>query len=225
MGILPFTLLGFGFLSGIRHAFEADHIAAVSTMAGSPAKNQSLIGAFWGIGHLAALFAAGLIVLLFRISIPQKVALSLELAVGIMLVVLGADALAKANKYKIHFHRHRHGITEHIHFHSHISGKSHLHGHIQLKKSFAVGLVHGLAGSAALTLLVLMAAESVLSGLSYILMFGIGSISGMVLISNVILLPFRIFQKNIQAANKALSLCAGLFSVAVGFSILYKIFL
>src|SRR3989338_5460903 len=209
MGILPFTLLGFGFLSGIRHAFEADHVAAVSTMAGSPAKKQSLIGAFWGMGHLTALFAAGLVVLLFRISIPQKVALSLEVAAGIMLVVLGADALIKANKYKIHFHRHRHGIIEHIHFHSHISGKSHLHEHIQLKKSFAIGLIHGLAGSAALMLLVLMAAESVLSGLAYILLFGIGSISGMVLISNAILLPFRIFQKNIQSAHKALSLCAG----------------
>lgn len=223
MGILPFTLLGFGFLSGIRHAFEADHVAAVSTMAGSSAKKQSLIGAFWGMGHLAALFMAGLVVLLFRVSIPEKVALSLELAVGIMLVALGADALVKANKYKIHFHRHRHGSMEHIHLHSHISGKSHLHGHIQLKKSFAIGSIHGLAGSAALMLLVLTAAESVLSGLAYILLFGIGSISGMVLISNAISLPFKLFQKNIQTAHKALSLCTGFFSVAIGFSILHRI--
>ena len=218
MGIFPLSLLGFGFLLGIRHAFDVDHIAAVSTIIHNhkSIKKSTLVGLFWGFGHTISLFFVGLIVLLLKITIPEKLALSFELIVGIMLFILGINVLFSINKNKIHIHKHKHHDIEHIHFHSHKLIGHHQHRHLEFKKSLFIGLIHGLAGSAALTLLILATVNSVLLGLIYILIFGIGSIVGMMIVSSIISLPFKLIPNNLQKTQKILELSTGLFSAIIG---------
>lgn len=216
--ILPFSLLGFGFLLGMRHAFDADHIAAVSTIISNhkSIRKSSLLGIFWGFGHTISLLAIGLLILLLKIKIPEKIALLLELIVGIMLLVLGINVLLTINKNKIHLHKHKHGIIEHIHFHSHKLTKYHHHEHIPFKQLLLIGLIHGIAGSAALTLLVLTTVNSILLGIIYILIFGVGSIIGMALISSIISLPFKLIPNNLQKTQRILRISTGLFSIVIG---------
>ena len=220
MTIILFTL--FGFLLGIRHAFDADHVAAISTFAAGnkSIKNSSLLGMFWGFGHATALLLVGLIVLSLKITIPENISLSLELIVGVMLVILGVNTILTANKNKIHFHKHSHGQERHIHFHSHTATKNHAHEHLPFYQSMFVGLVHGLAGSAALVLLVLTTIKSILVGMAYILVFGIGSIIGMMLISSIIFLPFALIQKKLERTQRVLMASTGLISTITGLIII-----
>jgi len=222
MNLVPVSLLGLGLLSGISHAFDADHIAAVSTMASRKlsAGKSSLLGLFWGFGHAIALFIAGLIVLLLKITIPEKLALFFESIVALMLIALGLNVLLAIRKEKMHMHMHRHGEMEHIHLHSHKSAYYHRHDHVQLKKSLIIGLIHGLAGSAALTLLILASISSTMLGLTYILLFGIGSMLGMALVSAIISLPFRLIPNKLHNAQKLLRLSAGLISITIGLVII-----
>jgi len=208
-----FGLFGLGLLLGFRHAFDADHIAAIAALN----SNSIIKGLFWGIGHTVSLLVAGFIVLLFKIAIPEKLALSFEFIVGIMLIVLGLNALMTIKKHKLHSHKHRHGAEEHVHLHSHYMGKSHSHKH----KPMIVGLIHGLAGSAALVLLVLSTINSVFMGILYILIFGIGSIIGMMLISKIISLPFKFMMKRSHRADNMLKFGTGFVSLTVGISIIY----
>lgn len=212
-------LLGFGFLLGLKHAFDTDHIAAVSAISKNTSiKKSSLSGVFWGLGHAISLLVIGFIVLLFKIRIPEKLGLSLELIVGVMLVILGLNVLITVNKNKAHFHKHKHGKEEHMHFHSHLITEKHGHNH----QSFFIGLVHGLAGSAALTLLILTTIDSLFAGVTYILIFGIGSIIGMVLVSNLVSLPFRLISKKLEISHKILRLGTSFISIILGLSIMYK---
>src|SRR3989338_2159875 len=147
------TLLGLGFLLGIEHATDADHVAAVSAMTSESKnlKHSAMHGIYWGLGHTFTLLFVGLLLLLFKITIPQKLAVSFEFIVGLMLIFLGINLFVKILKSRFHLHLHNHGKIKHLHYHTHAS--EHIHKHS--KKSFLVGLVHGLAGSAALMLLVL----------------------------------------------------------------------
>ncbi|MBI2653835.1 urease accessory protein UreH [Candidatus Woesearchaeota archaeon] len=223
MIILPLSLLGLGFLLGVKHAFDADHIAAVSNILikQHSIKKSSLLGMFWGFGHTMSLFVVGLIVLLLKITIPEKVALSMELVVGLMLVLLGVNTLITINKDGIHIHKHKHGKKEHVHIHSHKTSEYHNHKHIPFYKSLIVGIIHGLAGSAALTLLVLTTINSIFIGLFYILIFGIGSMIGMSVISAIILLPLKLIPNNFQKIHRILSASAGLISILVGLNIVF----
>ena len=225
MDVIIFTLLGFGFLSGIRHAFDADHIAAVSTMVSKhkSVRKSSLLGMFWGFGHAISLFVIGLIILLLKITIPKKIVLSLELIVGIMLVILGVNSLFIIKRNKIHFHKHKHGKEEHTHFHSHKLEENHNHAHAPLKQSLFIGVIHGLAGSAALTLLVLATVKSFWIGITYIFSFGLGSIMGMMLISSIISLPFLLISNKFQTTQKLLSISSGFISAVIGLTIIYNI--
>ncbi len=215
---IALSLLGLGLLLGIRHAFDADHIAAVSAMVArhKSIKKSSLLGALWGFGHTISLFAVGLMVLLLKIPIPERIALYIEFIVGIMLVALGLNVLMAVNKEKSHLHKHTHGGKEHIHFHSHKYVKEHHHGHASFRQSMLVGLIHGLAGSAALTLLVLTAISSIWLGLLYILMVGVGTLIGMTLISAIISLPFTLIPAKLEKIQKLLKLSAGLISIMIG---------
>src|SRR3989338_11560551 len=212
------SLLVLGFVLGLEHALDADHVAAVTAIASETKsiKKSSLLGLFWGLGHTATLLIAGILVLLLKISIPEKLALSFEFLVGVVLVVLGIDVLRKTFMGKIHFHAHSHDGAEHIHIHSHKLSDSHDHAH----KSFSVGALHGLAGSAALMLLVLATADSLFSGLLYILVFGLGSIVAMLTISTIIGLPFRL-TSNFSKANGTIKLITGAASIVLGVSIIY----
>ncbi len=214
------TLLGLGFVLGLKHALDADHVVAVSTIV-SQAKSlrkSSLFGAIWGAGHTAALFLVGLTVLIFKLAIPDAIALSFEFLVGIVLVILGMDVLRKLIKDQVHLHRHKHDRILHAHFHSHEGSSSHSHMH----KSFVVGMIHGLAGSAALMLLVLPAAKSIFQGLLYILVFGIGSIMGMLIVSGIIGLPFLLTAKSDRIHN-TVKMLAGTISIVLGFIIMHEI--
>ncbi|MBI3026698.1 sulfite exporter TauE/SafE family protein [Candidatus Woesearchaeota archaeon] len=214
--LAPLTL---GFILGFQHAFEIDHVAAVASLISQTKefKKVMLDSLMWGIGHSLMLLVAGIFIVLLKISVPEKIQLSFEFVVGAMLILLGSFAIMRILKNRFHMHYHRHGKITHAHFHLHI--KNHSHNH--LKKPFLVGLVHGLAGSSALVLLVLTTLNSVFSGLLFTLIFGIGSILGMMVIVFVIGLPF-IQQKKASIAKLGLRLSTNAFAIIVGISIIYK---
>lgn len=193
-----FTLT-LGFLLGLKHSFEADHVIAVSTIT-SEQKNPlkaALTGIFWGLGHTTTLFITGIIVLLLRVSIPEKLSISLEVLVGIMLIILGLRVLRRTRS----LHSHKHGKKEHKYYHN---------------ISFMVGLVHGIAGSGALMLLILSTIPSFLEGLYYILIFGLGSILGMSLMSFIIGVPLIYTKNKLPQFENYLNLAAGTLSILFG---------
>lgn len=216
----PFFTLFLGFLLGVKHAFEADHVIAVSTIAAEQ-KNpftSSLIGTFWGIGHTTTLFLIGLLVLLLKLSIPEKASLVFELFVGVMLILLGLRVLFQVRNM-IHSHVHVHGKRKHEHTHVHSGGKK-LHYH---HRSFFIGIIHGLAGSGALMILVLSTINSLITGLFYIIIFGLGSILGMTIMSFFIGIPFFYAGKHVPAIDRILRLVAGLLSIVFGIYMIYQI--
>ena len=232
----PFPIgstLALGFVLGLKHALDADHLAAVSTFA-SEEKNpwkSSLIGAYWGLGHTASLLAFGMAIAIFRLAVPARLSQILEFLVGIMLVVLGLNVIRKLVKTQtIHVHSHTHDGTAHSHLHLHLgeaphpsasgqSGAQHAHRHHVLKvgsRPFIVGVVHGLAGTAALMLLVIGAIPSLLLALGYILIFGGGCVGGMMIMSMLMSVPLALAAHRMEALERAIRLAAGLFSLGFG---------
>jgi sulfite exporter TauE/SafE len=217
-----YAAFGIGLLLGIQHALDADHLIAVSTIVSEhkSLKWASLIGAFWGLGHTATLFAVGLLVIGLRVTIPERFALGLEFLVAIMLVLLGLRILWQSfGVEKIHLHTHTHNPETHTHFHVHTNPKEdHRHGHPfrAMRRPFFVGMVHGLAGSAALMLLVLSTIPSALAGLAYILIFGLGSVGGMLTLSSMIALPFILTARRFSILNRWVRVLAGVASVGFG---------
>lgn len=219
------SVLVLGFVLGLRHATEADHLAAVSTIV-SEKKNlftASVVGGLWGIGHTISLFAVGLLVILLKLQISETVENRLEAVVGVMLVLLGLNAFRKLfQAEKVHFHTHEHGGHAHTHVHTHnVESKEESH-HRFSPRSLVVGMVHGLAGSAALMLMVVPTISSPLLAMVYILIFGIGSIGGMMLMSLLIGLPFHFTAGRFAKLNSIIRFCAGIFSVGLGVSIIYE---
>jgi ABC-type nickel/cobalt efflux system permease component RcnA len=217
-------LLVLGFLIGMRHALDADHVAAVSSLATRSASPRECVkqGVFWGLGHALTLFLFGSVVLLLNRALPERLATGLELAVGVMLVLLGADVLRRLAKERVHFHLHQHrdGVR-HFHGHSHAGDSEHRdHEHRHSKgfplRALVVGLVHGMAGSAALILLTLGNVPSPAAGLLYMLLFGLGSIAGMALLSAVIAVPLRYTADGLARLHAFLHGAIGLATVAIG---------
>ncbi len=201
------SMLLFGLVVGLRHAFEADHVAAVSAIATQRRSwiGSSLVGGLWGVGHALALFAAGAAVLLLQLRIPAQAELTLELCVGLMLVGLGANAVFKL-VHGDHDHRHAHG-------HDVAPGKGPL----------LICIVHGLAGSGSLMLLVLATIPSPLLGLAYIAVFGLGALGGMMALSALIALPALLAAHRFERAQAGLRLAAGALSIGVGLLLVYEI--
>ncbi|MBI1997897.1 MAG: sulfite exporter TauE/SafE family protein [Deltaproteobacteria bacterium] len=217
-----YAAFGLGLILGVKHALDADHLVAVSTIVSEhkDLKWASLIGAFWGLGHTATLFAVGLLVIGLRVTISPRFALGLEFLVAVMLVFLGINILWRSfGVEKIHLHTHTHNPETHTHFHVHGAPEqehSHTHPFKSMRKPFFVGMVHGLAGSAALMLLVLTAIPSPLAGLAYILIFGFGSVGGMLVLSSLIGLPFVLTAQRFSHLNRWIRVTAALASVAFG---------
>ena len=220
-----FGILGLGFLLGMQHALEADHIAAVSSIAARRSRVGDIVrhGLTWGLGHTLTLFAfAGAAIGLGR-AIPEHVARPLETAVGIMLVGLGAHVLWRLWRDRVHFHRHGHGDgTVHLHAHSH-AGETlphahtpHAHPHGFRWATLLVGLMHGMAGSAALLVLAVSQAASPALGLGYVALFGIGSMVGMAALSTVIAVPLAASARWLTWANRGLQATVGAVTVAIG---------
>jgi sulfite exporter TauE/SafE len=213
------TVLGLGLMLGVEHALDADHVVAVSTIT---SENRSLkvsarVGSLWGIGHTLTLLFVGILVLGFKLTIPSRLALGLEFFVGIVLIFLGAAVLRNVFFKKVHIHEHHHEDRTHEHFHS-SKESAHEHRH----RPLYIGMIHGLAGSSALMLLVLSTIPSFGLGILYILVFGVGSIAGMLIISTLIGLPF-VLTTQFYLLNRWLRILAGCVSIILGVVILFKI--
>lgn len=240
------SFLALGFLIGMSHALEADHLAAVGAMAtsGKPSpKRLAFLGASWGLGHTTTLFLLSAIVIVFGFVLCDVMASSLEFFVGLMLVGLGLHVGIKLVRSKVHFHSHDHGDGKrHFHAHSHAdqgghadkhghkkdhaTGEAHAHAHDHSTgfslKAYLVGLVHGAAGSAALLVLVAAATQDVASAMLYVLLFGLGSVAGMALLTFAVSLPLGLseaFASRIFTAVQAASACLAIY---VGLSVLME---
>lgn len=213
------AVLLIGFVFGLYHAIEADHLAAVSAIV-SEHKNvwtASIIGGFWGLGHTISLFVVGALVIFVKVQISESTEGILEGVVGIMLVLLGLNAIRKIfTAEKIHAHAHDHHGHKHLHLHIHDKEKAESSHHRFAPRSVVVGMIHGLAGSAGLMLLVLPTISSAAIGLLYIAIFGIGSIAGMMIMSVLIGLPLYFTADRFIAINKGIRFLAGAFSLVWG---------
>jgi high-affinity nickel permease len=213
------AVLLIGFLFGLYHAIEADHLAAVSAIV-SEHKNvltASIIGGFWGLGHTISLFVVGALVIFVKLQISESTEGYLEGIVGIMLVLLGLNAIRRIyTAEKVHTHTHHHDGHEHSHIHIHRDEMSEASHHRFAPRSIVVGMVHGLAGSAGLMLLVLPSIQSPLVALLYIAIFGIGSIAGMMIMSVLMGLPLYFTAGRFVAINKGIRFLAGAFSLVWG---------
>jgi hypothetical protein len=207
------SLVALGFVLGLRHALEADHLAAISTIV---TERRSLlrslvVGASWGLGHTLALLLASVGVLVLRYQVTDRMAHALELCVGVMLVLLGANVL----RTLVHRAASRH--------HDHAAVASHSHSEAWLvARPLLVGMVHGIAGSAPLLLLMLTAMSSPLAAFSYIAVFGIGSIMGMAIMSLLLSVPAQFTVEHFARSHLALRGLSGLFSIGLGLFIVYE---
>ena len=224
-----FGILGLGFLLGMQHALEADHIAAVSSIAARRSNVGDIVrhGLTWGLGHTLTLFAFAGAAILLGHAIPEQFARPIETAVGLMLVGLGAHVLWRLWRDRVHFHRHGHGDgTVHFHAHSHAgetaphARAAHAHGHARgfRWRTLLVGLMHGMAGSAALLVLAVTQASSPAAGLGYVALFGTGSMVGMAALSGVIAVPIAVSARWLTGANRGLQGAVGVITIAIGVS-------
>jgi len=226
-----FPIVALGFLLGMKHALDVDHLAAVTTLiAGQRSRWRSVVvGLWWGLGHSASLLLLGGCIIYFGITFPPLASLALEFLVGVMLIALGARVLLRLRKgATLHLHAHEHAGR--LHIHPHIHGSSEIHpaaapapGHHAIpgtaartpKTSLLVGMMHGLAGSAGLTLVLLPTMPTRAMGVLYLGVFGAGTILGMSLATLVVSLPLGLVGPGARA-GKVVSLLAGGFGLAVG---------
>jgi ABC-type nickel/cobalt efflux system permease component RcnA len=230
-----------GLLFGIQHATDPDHVVAVATIVARTRRfgAGALVGAFWGVGHTVTFTAAGIAIVVFGLALTPRVALSLEMLVAIMLIALGlarivwvfrdSDPVPVAHLGEPHAHGD--GPALHSHAHAHAGGvHRHPHAHppprllralqtvgpAQALRSAMVGLVHGMAGSATVALLVLSTIRGTAQALAYLLVFGAGTILGMTAITGVLSLPFTIRAPRLERSRRVLSLATGALSLGFG---------
>ncbi len=230
--LTPALVLTLGLVIGLKHAFEPDHIAAITTQISKQKNNSqslkqriregtiksSLIGAIWGAGHTTTLILIGLLVYVLSINIPEVFFSGSEFLVGIMLIFLAFTTLSNKKLFKIkHMHSHTHKDGT-IHTHPHDHNGYHKHGH----KSYLIGCIHGLAGSGALLVVIAGSLNNIQDVLSFILIFGLGSVIGMTLVSSLIEIPFALSNKAFSL-EKTLRYVAGPVSFPIGISIIYEI--
>lgn len=221
------SILVLGFLIGIRHAFEPDHLAAVTAMASGKASLRQTLrqGAVWGLGHTVTLFLVCGAVIYMETAISDFAARMMEAAVGVLLVGLGAEVIRRVIRDRIHFHAHVHaGGETHFHAHSHkdepkhgVHPRAHDHDHKAAfpLRFFVVGLMHGMAGSAALAVMTAQTTASPWLAMGYVALFGIGSMVGMALFSAAISLPLR-SARSLTWAHNGLQTAIGCLTVGLG---------
>jgi ABC-type nickel/cobalt efflux system permease component RcnA len=221
------AILGFGFLLGLRHALDADHLAAISTvLAERPSFRASgAVGFWWGVGHTTTLLLVGAVVLAWDIRIPERLELLAESGVGLLLIALGGTLAWKLYRERWHVHSHHHDDGPHVHFHSHQQQEDHRHRHWMAGsvRPLCIGMAHGLAGSAALMLIVLSSTHELGSGLLSIAIFGVGSIVGMMTIGLTISLPLVYSLTASRRLFVGLQGCAGVVSVCIGIWMLTRL--
>ena len=228
MADLPLlTVLGLGFLLGARHALDADHVAAVSTLISRhpDLRVSGLIGLSWGVGHTVVLLAVGIAVLVLHVTIPDRLAMTFEFAVGVLLIWLGVSLAMAVWRQGWHVHPHQHDGAVHLHLHSHAEHQEHDHPHWRSLsvRPMLVGMAHGLAGSAALMLVVLSSVPSLWQGLLYIVIFGLGSILGMMALGLLIALPMVLSAGWSQRAQMTMQGLASAGSILLGAMMMVRI--
>ena len=248
------SIVALGFFLGMRHATDPDHVIAVTTIV---SRQRDLLGAaltgiFWGIGHTLTIFVLGAAIILFDVVIPARIGLSMELSVGLMLIVLGVMNIAsffrsarslsspgQGESKVIHRHAHSHGDDANSQGHGHapetyphnsnhtpLTWLDRLFGRIglyQQLRPLVVGIVHGLAGSAAVALLVLTTIRNPRWAIAYLLVFGAGTVGGMMLITMSIASALSFFGKRHERFSHRLGLASGLVSLAFGVLLAYQI--
>jgi len=228
-----FSLLSLGFLIGITHAFEADHLAALAALVSGKTDRRVIIrhGFLWGAGHALVLALVGGIVLGTGHVVSPQASFGLELTVGATLVLLGGHVLFRLHRERAHFHRHQHeNGTSHFHLHSHRNQSEthdrtrHIHRHPDksARRTLLVGMMHGAAGSAALVLVAASTINSPFTGLLYISLFGLGSILGMIVMSLVIAQPLAWSAKIMTRANTGLQAIVGFITIGIGISMFWE---
>jgi high-affinity nickel-transport protein len=241
-----FAIAGLGFLLGMRHATDADHVIAVTTILTRSRRflHSTIIGAIWGLGHTITVLVVGLLIIAFNVVIPPPVGLAMEFAVAIMLILLGllnlTGAMSRITERltppaPLHGHEHAHLHAHQTGDEPHPHGHAHLHGHgsdpgllatfgwYQLARPLVVGLVHGLAGSAAIALLVLAGISDPGTALIYLVIFCAGVAAGMAILTTVIGLPFLVSRTRSDRINRWLTIGSGVLSLAFGIYLAYQI--
>lgn len=244
------SLVVFGFFLGMRHATDPDHVVAVTTIVARQRsiRHAALVGVLWGVGHTITIVAVGSAIILFGIVIPASVGLTMELSVGLMLILLGILNLSGMMRWitetftpaTLSQEPHAHGFGINAHTHVQPSGVPSQSarpdvsslgwldrtfgklGIYHVLRPLAVGLVHGLAGSAAVALLVLAAIHDPRWAILYLLVFGIGTVAGMMLITAAIAVPFKFSANRYVRFNRGMGLVSGLISLAFGMFIVYQ---
>ena len=244
------SIIALGFFLGMRHATDPDHVIAVTTIVARERKlsKSAWIGVFWGIGHTLTIFVLGAAIILFDLVIPPRIGLSMELSVALMLILLGianVRSFFRALPHPgmggtgfVHSHVHTHGAYAHAHLHAH-TPENHFHTEnntpltkldrqlvkflpYQSLRPLVIGIVHGLAGSAAIALLVLATIQNARWAVLYLLVFGLGTIAGMMLITMSIASAFRWVSAG-QRFSRQLALASGLLSLAFGTIVAYQV--
>ncbi len=221
-----------GLLLGLRHALDADHIAAVAALAtrARSVRETVRVGLAWGAGHAVTLFAAAGAVIAVDLEDSGRIAIAFEFAVGAMLVLLGLDVMRRVIRERVHAHAHRHARHEtHVHVHSHTGagehgepGHAHAHPAGLSRRAALVGVMHGLAGSAALLLISVGAMETVAYAVAYVALFGLGSILGMAALSMTIALPLRRCAGMITWGYNGIHATVGAATIALGTMVLVE---
>ncbi len=193
------SLLALGFLLGMRHATDPDHVVAVTTIVSQQRSiaRAAGIGALWGVGHTATIVLVGGAILLFRVAVPPRLGLAMEFAVAVMLVLLGARNLA--------------------------GGARAASAALSPVRPVVVGFVHGLAGSAFVAMLVLTAVPGPVVGIAYLLVFGVGTVAGMTLITAGIAVPSAYVAARVSGAQRYVQLAAGVASVCFGLFLAHRV--
>jgi high-affinity nickel-transport protein len=230
------ALAGFGFLLGMRHATDADHVVAVTTILNRSKRflDTTLIGALWGLGHTITVVIVGVLIIVFNVVIPPPVGLAMEFAVALMLIGLGILNLTGSLRSlterltppaPIHSHDHAHGGAAHGHLHGHGAqpGLAASLGRYQLIRPVVVGLVHGLAGSAAVALLVLATIQDTGTAVAYLVIFCLGVAAGMAILTTLIGLPFMLSGARSSQINRWLTIGSGILSLGLGLLLAYEI--
>ena len=194
------SVLALGFVLGMRHATDADHVVVVTTIVSQQRSvaRAAGVGALWGAGHTATIVLVGGAILLFRVVVPPRLGLAMEFAVAIMLVLLGVRTLRSAR------------------------GEPRAAGGSTIRP-VVVGFVHGLAGSAFVAMLVLTALDSAIVGIAYLLVFGIGTVAGMTLVTAAIAVPSAYAVGRVTGAQRYVQLAAGVVSVCFGLLLAHRI--